>query len=135
MRTATGHVADLLAELQKGEFHLESFSNGITNANGVILFSGTRGTIQSLSAETGGGKVTVTGFGAITNGVFTFGIDAQTRGVRVRYPEGVSSISDADVNAAKNILNATFAFHEVFPKCLRTANLESRTDSDRFAPN
>jgi translocation and assembly module TamB len=88
------------AELQKGDFHMENFSNGLTNANGVILFSGTRATIQSLSAESGGGKVSVTGFGAITNGVFTYGLDAQTRGVRVRYPEGVSSISDADINLA-----------------------------------
>jgi translocation and assembly module TamB len=88
------------AELQKGDFHLENFSNGLTNANGVILFSGTRATIQSLAAETGGGKVNVTGFGALSNGILTFGLDAKTRGVRVRYPEGVSSVSDADLNLA-----------------------------------
>jgi translocation and assembly module TamB len=88
------------AELQKGDFHLENFSNGLTNANGVILFNGTRATIQSLAAESGGGKVNVTGFGALSNGTFTFGFDAKTRGVRVRYPEGVSSVSDADLNLA-----------------------------------
>ncbi|HXE65376.1 MAG TPA: translocation/assembly module TamB domain-containing protein [Bryobacteraceae bacterium] len=86
------------AELQKGEFHLANISNGLTNANGVILFSGARATIQTLSAESGGGKVNVTGFGALTNGRLTFGIDARTRDVRVRYPEGVSSVSDADLN-------------------------------------
>jgi translocation and assembly module TamB len=88
------------AELQKGDFHLANFSNGLTNANGVILFSGTRATIQSLSAESGGGKVDVTGFGAMAGGLGTFRLEAKTRAVRLRYPEGVSTISDSDLTLA-----------------------------------
>jgi translocation and assembly module TamB len=88
------------AELQKGEFHLTDFSNGLTNANGLILFSGSRATIQTLSAESGGGKVEVTGFGALAGGANTFRLEAKTRGVRVRYPEGVSTISDSDLTLA-----------------------------------
>jgi translocation and assembly module TamB len=85
------------AELQKGDFHLADFSNGLTNANGVMLFSGNKATIQSLSAESGGGKVEASGFAALTGGLLTFRLGARTQGVRVRYPEGVSTISDADV--------------------------------------
>ncbi|MDP9054772.1 MAG: translocation/assembly module TamB domain-containing protein [Acidobacteriota bacterium] len=88
------------AELRQGDFHLTNFSNGLTNANGVILFNGTRATIQSLSAESGGGKVAVTGFGAMSGGMGTFRLEAKTRAVRVRYPEGVSTISDADLTLA-----------------------------------
>ena len=88
------------AELQKGDFHLAGFSNGLTNANGVILFSGTRATIQSLTAESGGGKVDATGFAALTGGVTAFRIEARTQGVRIRYPEGVSSVSDSDLTLA-----------------------------------
>jgi translocation and assembly module TamB len=86
--------------LQKGEFHLTNFSNGLTNANGLILFSGSRATIQSLAAESGGGKVEVTGFGALAGGQNTFRLEAKTQGVRVRYPEGVSTISDSDLTLA-----------------------------------
>jgi len=85
------------AELRKGDFHLTDFSNGLTNANGVMLFSGSKATIQSLSAESGGGKVDASGFAALTGGLLTFRLEARTQGVRVRYPEGVSTISDADV--------------------------------------
>ena len=48
------------AEVVKGEFHYADFSNGLTNANGVILFGGSRATIQSFTAESGGGKVEAT---------------------------------------------------------------------------
>ena len=88
------------AELLKGDFHYADFSNGLTNANGVILFNGRQATIQSLTAESGGGKVEVTGFATITRGLPAFRIEARTRGVRLRYPAGVSTISDADLTLA-----------------------------------
>ena len=85
------------AELQKGNFHYAEFSNGLTNANAVMAFSGTRANIQSFHAESGGGKVDATGFAALTNGFLAFRLETRTRDVRVRYPEGVSTISDADL--------------------------------------
>ena len=88
------------AELQKGEFRYADFVNGLTNTNGVFLFSGTRATIQSLTAETGGGKVEAGGFVALTGGIVGFRLDTKVRGVRIRYPEGVSSLSDADLTLA-----------------------------------
>jgi translocation and assembly module TamB len=41
-----------------------------------------------------------TGFLAIANGLPAFRLEAKTEGVRVRYPEGVSSVSDADITIA-----------------------------------
>jgi translocation and assembly module TamB len=85
------------AELQKGNFHYAEFTNGLTNASAVIAFNGTRATIQSFRGESGGGKVDATGFAALTNGLIAFRLEAKTRAVRVRYPEGVSTVSDADL--------------------------------------
>ena len=85
------------AELQKGNFHYAEFTNGLTNATAVLAFNGTRATIQSFSGESGGGKVNATGFAALTNGLIAFRLEARTREVRVRYPEGVSTVSDADL--------------------------------------
>ena len=85
------------AELQKGDFHYADFSNGLTNAQGVILFNGKQATIQSLTAESGGGKAEVTGFATLTGGAPSFRIEARTQGVRVRYPPGVSTTSDAAI--------------------------------------
>jgi translocation and assembly module TamB len=85
------------AVLRNGEFRYADFSNGLSNANGEIVFSGTRANIQSFSAESGGGKVDLSGFAALTGGAITFRIQASARQVRVRYPEGVSSVSDASL--------------------------------------
>ncbi len=85
------------AELQKGNFHYAEFSNGLTNASAVVAFNGTRATIQSFHGESGGGKVDATGFAALTGGLIAFRLEAKTREVRVRYPEGVSTASDADL--------------------------------------
>ena len=86
-----------IAELRHGEFHYADFANGLTKANGAFLFSGTRVTIQTFAAETGGGKVTLAGFASLTGGIVGFRVEAKARQVRIRYPEGVSSLSDADI--------------------------------------
>ena len=91
------------AELHNGEFHYADFVNGLTKANGIIQFNGSRATVQSFTAESGGGKVDATGFVALTGstlGGLAFRLDTHAHGVRVRYPEGVSSLSDADITAA-----------------------------------
>jgi translocation and assembly module TamB len=85
------------AVLRKGEFRYADFSNGLTNADAEIAFSGTRANIQSFTAESGGGRVDVTGFAAIANGSAAFRLEATAKSVRVRYPEGVSSVSDASL--------------------------------------
>ena len=88
------------AELKNGDFHIADFSNGLTSARGVILFNGSRATIQSLAADSGGGKVDATGFLAVTQGLLAFNLDTRARQVRVRYPEGVSTVADANLTLA-----------------------------------
>ena len=85
------------ATLSKGEFRYTDFSNGLSNASGDIIFNGTRATIQSLTAESGGGKVELTGFASLAGGNPTFRLEARAQQIRVRYPEGVSSVSDANL--------------------------------------
>lgn len=69
--------------------------NGISNGNGRILFDGSRATIETLTAQTGGGNLKLTGFAAFGGPSLAFRLEANANGVRVRYPEGVSSVSDA----------------------------------------
>jgi translocation and assembly module TamB len=89
-----------LATLRNGDFHYTDFSNGLTNANGEIAFNGMRANIQTFHAETGGGKVDATGFASLTGGLLNFRLEAKAQQVRIRYPEGVSSISDASFTLA-----------------------------------
>jgi translocation and assembly module TamB len=85
-------------EVQNAALSYTDVPNGLTNANGLILFSGDRATIQNLTGETGGGKVQLTGFGAYSGGNPAFRVHADVQGVRLRYPEGVSTVANASLN-------------------------------------
>ncbi len=85
------------ADLKDGNVSIAGVPNGIFNANGRILFDGSRATIESLTAESGGGKLKMDGFAAFGS-TLAFRLGATATGVRVRYPEGLSSVSDATLN-------------------------------------
>jgi translocation and assembly module TamB len=85
-------------EIHDAAMDIAGFPNGISKANGVVLFTGGRATIQSLSGETGGGKIQISGFAGYGGGPVIFRLHAQAVQVRVRYPEGVSTIADASLN-------------------------------------
>jgi len=85
-------------EFQKATFNLADFPNAIANANGVVTFAGDRATIQTFTGETGGGTIRLTGFGAYEGGQPVFRLHARAEQVRVRYPEGVSTVADASLN-------------------------------------
>lgn len=86
----TGRIA-----FQNAAFQVSDLPNGISNANGVILFTGDRATIQSFTGETGGGKITLFGFAAYSGGPLVFRLRARVDQVRIRYPEGVSTVANA----------------------------------------
>lgn len=76
-----------------------SLPNGISKANGTILLSGKTANIQNLTAESGGGKLTLTGF-AEYGEPMRFGIQLRAQQVRVRVQPGVSVIAGANVQLA-----------------------------------
>jgi translocation and assembly module TamB len=84
-------------DVKDANLNLEGLPNGLSNANGTVIFDPSRATIQSLTAETGGGKVKLTGFAAFSNGPMTWRLEADAKDVRVRYPEGVSTMANANL--------------------------------------
>ena len=85
-------------EFQKAAFNIADVPNGISNAQGVIVFTSDRATIQSLKGETGGGQIELTGFTLYGAGPLVFRLHARAHEVRIRYPEGVSTVVDASLN-------------------------------------
>jgi translocation and assembly module TamB len=85
-------------EFQQATFNVADLPIGLSNANGVILFSGDRATIQRFTGESGGGKITLTGFAGYGGGPSVFRLHARMDQVRLRYPEGVSNVADANLN-------------------------------------
>ena len=82
-------------QLKNAALNYASVPNGISNANGVIQFNGDSATVRNLTAESGGGKLTVSGFAARREEL-RYGLRLNASRVRVR--SGVSVIVDGDVN-------------------------------------
>ena len=96
-------------QLQDASINEIDSPNGISHANGLIVLSGKTATIQSLTAESGGGKLTASGSATYNNGAMTFNLAANASQVRVRYPEGASTVANADVKLTGATDNSTLA--------------------------
>jgi translocation and assembly module TamB len=73
--------------------------NGLSEMNGTLVFNQNRLQIQSLTARSGGGELTLGGFIAYSSGIY-FDLAATGNDIRLRYPAGVSSEASADLRFA-----------------------------------
>jgi translocation and assembly module TamB len=130
------------AQLQDANLNLASFPNGISNANGSVLFGGNRATIENLTGESGGGKVSVTGFASYAAGDTNFRLELTANEMRVRYPEGVSTVADSKltwtgttqrslVSGTVTILRSGFNTRTDFGSILAKSAEPVRTPSSR----
>jgi translocation and assembly module TamB len=83
-------------ELKNANIEYTQSPNGLSNANAVILLSGTSANIQTFTAQSGGGKIVLSGFAAYTGAILNFNLKAAARNVRVRY-SGVSASFNAGI--------------------------------------
>jgi len=63
---------------------------------GTLEFNQNRLEVRSLTAMTGGGQVSVSGYLAYQHGIFA-DLSVAGKGIRIRYPQGVSSLADANL--------------------------------------
>jgi translocation and assembly module TamB len=70
--------------------------NGLSNINGTLVFNDNRLRVQSLTAQTGGGTLTLGGVINYSHGL-SFDLTATSKDIRLRYPPGMSSYADADL--------------------------------------
>jgi translocation and assembly module TamB len=79
-------------ELRKASLNTIDMPLGISNANGTIVFSGTTATIRDLTAESGGGKVTLAGY-VSREDKLRLGLRARAQNVRIRPQPGISVVA------------------------------------------
>lgn len=77
-------------------FALLTFPNGLSKMNGTLKFDQGRLDVQNLTAVSGGGKLTVGGFVTYEQGIYG-DLSATAKGVRIRYPQGVTTMVDAKI--------------------------------------
>lgn len=84
-------------ELKNASVNFAGLPNGIENANGLIFLFRDRAMIDNLTAGSGGGQVSFSGFIGFAD-VTSFHLQAKATDVRVRYPEGVSSSINSNLS-------------------------------------
>lgn len=100
------------------------FPSGLSDLNGVLLFDSDRIQIESLSGTTGGGTVALTGATTYHSGVLLLDFGATARGVRLRYPPGVSSTANADLRLTGNANSALLSGDVVVTKLAVTPGFD-----------
>lgn len=85
-------------DIKEATFNLADSPVGIYKVNGKVLFDGSRATIQTLSGESGGGRISLSGFADFSGPSVVFRIHANAREVRVRYPVDFSTVGTASLN-------------------------------------
>ena len=103
-------------ELKNANLNYADAPNGLANANGVILLNGTNASVQNLTAESGGGKITLTGFVGYGARSVNYNLRATAAKVRTRYT-GVSLTSNATLsligNSRRSLLGGTVTIQRI----------------------
>ena len=99
--TVTGPAADPVLEGRVNVSHAAiayvDLPSGLSDMNGSLVFNKNRLEVETLTAHSGGGDIALRGEVSSYAGQINFDFSATGHGVRLRYPAGVSSVSDAQL--------------------------------------
>ena len=87
-------------QITDGAIAYADLPSALSNVNGSLILNQDRLQIETLTARTGGGSVSVGGYANLYKRQLNFDITLRTQDVRLRYPPGVSSITNADLRFA-----------------------------------
>ncbi|MDR3791876.1 MAG: translocation/assembly module TamB domain-containing protein [Terracidiphilus sp.] len=83
-------------DFANGALSLGDMPNGLSQIHGTLLFNQNRLEVKSLTAMSGGGLLSVGGSLSYQNGLYA-NLTATGKGIRIRYPQGLSSLADAQL--------------------------------------
>jgi translocation and assembly module TamB len=84
-------------DFQDAALSLEDLPNGLSQLHGTLEFNQNRLEVKNLTAMSGGGLLSVTGYLTYQHGIYA-DLTATGNGIRIRYPPGVSSLADASLH-------------------------------------
>lgn len=93
-------------DFQNSSLSLGDIPNGLSQLHGTLEYSQNRLVVKSLTAMSGGGLVSVGGYLSYQHGIYA-DLTVSGKGIRIRYPPGVSSQADATLRlqgAQNNLL-------------------------------
>ena len=97
----TGPMADPQLQgrvnVTHGALSYAGLPSGLSDMNGSLVFNKNRLQVESLTARSGGGTLTLTGQATTYAGKLNFDFSAIGDDIRLRYPPGVSSTASAEL--------------------------------------
>jgi translocation and assembly module TamB len=93
----------------QGSISYAGLPSGLSEMSGSLVFNQNRLQIESLTARSGGGKLTLTGQATTYAGQISFDFNAVGQDIRLRYPAGVSSNASADLHFYGTTESSTLA--------------------------
>lgn len=85
------------ASIVNASAHYGDFPAGVSNLNGQVVFDRSRLLLENFAAQAGGGTLNISGNVGYGEKPLRYEIDGVAKGVRVRYPEGVSWLLDGNL--------------------------------------
>ena len=83
-------------QFENGAISLEDLPNGLSQLHGTLEFNQNRLEVRQFTAMTGGGLLSLGGSLTYQHGLYA-DLTVTGKGVRIRYPQGVSSLADASL--------------------------------------
>ena len=77
-------------DFQDASLALEDLPNSLSQLHGTLEFNQNRLEVKSLTAMSGGGLLSVSGYLAYQHGIYA-DLTVKGKSIRIRYPQGVSS--------------------------------------------
>jgi translocation and assembly module TamB len=103
-------------QLQKASMHFLNLPTGLSDADGLIQFSGNGAVLRNVTASVGGGKVTLAGNLSYSD-LLRFQLRLNARNVRLLPQPGISVVIDSDVRlsgrSTASILSGTVSIDQV----------------------
>ena len=96
--TAAKPVTEGRVRIDNASIAYTGLPSALSDLNGSLIFNQDRLQIETLTARTGGGLVSFTGYATTSNGQVNFNLGVLGEDVRLRYPPGISSSADADLH-------------------------------------
>jgi translocation and assembly module TamB len=111
--TVGGTLSDPLPqgtiEINNGAMNYAGLPSGLSEMNGSLAFTRDRIHIEQLTARTGGGTLDLKGDATAYDRQINFNLSAVGKGVRLRYPPGVSSTANAELRWVGNRTASTIS--------------------------
>jgi translocation and assembly module TamB len=95
-------------ELSGASFDYVGLPTGIWKSNGIIALNGNSAVIRNLTAQAGGGQITVTG-SATLNDTLRFGLQAKASRVRAQMQPGMGVLASANISLSGTTDNSSLS--------------------------